>query len=193
VYSPISVQVDTWYSPGMGWSDYSVSGGTQYVFDSYWLWTGDGWWLVYDGRSMGYYPRSLFDSVGLRDRASRVDFGGEVFVYNGSSHSTTDMGSGVFPAGGYKHAASLRTMQYSPTADWPLFTDLPPNNGSRTDPDCYDISVSSSSGSWGTYAYLGGPGFNQYCGCYNWCGLLCCNGGKCCGPNRCVGLLDPCP
>jgi hypothetical protein len=187
------VQVDTVYSPGMGWSNYSSSGGTQYVFDSYWLWTGDGWCLVYKGRTMGCYPLSLFDSAGLHNRASRVDFGGEVFVYNGSSHSTTDMGSGRFPSAGWTHAAYMRTMQYSSLDDWPVFTDVPPNNGSRTDPDCYDISVSSSSGGWGTYAYLGGTGFNQNCGCYNWCGLICCNGGKCCGPNRCVGLLDPCP
>jgi Neprosin len=69
----------------------------------------EGWWLRYEGGAtaewVGFYPRSRYSANGLRDQGGRIDFGGEVAFVRGKVHTTTDMGSGQPPAGGFRSAA----------------------------------------------------------------------------------------
>ncbi|MCP4386139.1 MAG: neprosin family prolyl endopeptidase [Hyphomicrobiales bacterium] len=129
-------------------------------------WQKDGteghWWLKYGDTWVGYYPRSLFDSNGLRNRASTVDFGGEIIDEQpGGRHTRTDMGSGHYPGDGFGYAAYQRQIRYITTNNvWgvrPSLTDT------RSDSDCYDISVANSSGSWERYFYFGGGGYWAHC------------------------------
>ena len=129
-------------------------------------WQKDGtsghWWLKYGDTWVGYYPRSLFDGNGLRDQASEVDFGGEIIDEQpGGRHTKTDMGSGHFPADGFGYAAYQRQIRYITTGN--AWATRPALTASRTDADCYDISVQSSSGAWERYFYFGGPGYWAHC------------------------------
>lgn len=120
------------------------------------------WWLKYGDTWVGYYPRDLFDSNGLRDKAAEVDFGGEIVDEQvGGQHTRTDMGSGHFPGDGFGFAAYQRQIRYITTSNvWGTHASL---DDSRTDSDCYDIEVHDSDGSWERYFYFGGPGFNSHC------------------------------
>jgi hypothetical protein len=129
-------------------------------------WQKDGttghWWLKYGDTWVGYYPRSLFDANGLRDKAAKVDFGGEIIDEQpGGRHTKTDMGSGHFPNDGFGYAAYHRQIRYITTSN--VWGTHPSLTDTRTDSDCYDISVSNSSGSWERYFYFGGPGYNNHC------------------------------
>ena len=129
-------------------------------------WQKDGttghWWLKYGDTWVGYYPRSLFDSNGLRDKAAKVDFGGEIIDEQPNGrHTKTDMGSGHFPNDGFGYAAYHRQIRYITTSN--VWGTHPSLTDTRTDSDCYDISVSNSSGSWERYFYFGGPGYNNHC------------------------------
>lgn len=129
-------------------------------------WQKDGttghWWLKYGDTWVGYYPRSKFDSNGLRDKAGEVDFGGEIINKpSGSSHTRTDMGSGHFPGDGFGYAAYQRQIRYITTAN--VWGTHPSLTESRSDKDCYDIKTFDSSGDWERYFYFGGPGYNSQC------------------------------
>ncbi len=123
--------------------------------------TGD-WWLKYGNTWVGYYPSNLFDNNGLRPRGSRVAFYGEIIDDTaGSRHTRTDMGSGHFPSGGFGNAAYQRRVRTITTSNvWNLRPSL---SISRTDANCYDITLHNSSGSWERYFYYGGPGYNNHC------------------------------
>lgn len=129
-------------------------------------WQKDGneghWWLKYGNTWVGYYPRSLFDSNGLRNRGSKVDFGGEIIDEQaGGTHTRTDMGSGHFPGDGFGYAAYQRQIRYISTSN--TWGTRPSLTATRSDSDCYDISLHSSSGSWERYFYFGGPGYRAHC------------------------------
>jgi hypothetical protein len=123
--------------------------------------TGD-WWLKYGDTWVGYYPSNLFDDSGLRPRGSKASFYGEIIDrQTGDRHTRTDMGSGHFPGDGFRYAAYQRRVRTITTGNvWNL---RPVLSTTRTDADCYDISVNSSSGSWERYFYFGGPGYNAHC------------------------------
>ena len=120
------------------------------------------WWLKYGNTWVGYYPRDLFDNNGLRPRGALIDFGGEIIDRQpGGQHTRTDMGSGHFPGDWFGYAAYQRQIRGISTSNvWIIRLTL---NASRTDANCYDISVHSSSGSWERYFYFGGPGYNNHC------------------------------
>lgn len=149
---------------GGGFTNYSSDGGTQYEFKL--LWYKDGteghWWLRYGDTWVGYYPRTLFDDNGLRNKASRVSFGGEIVNRRTDNrHTRTDMGSGHWPSEGFGSAAYQRAVRYVDTSNfYQRATGL---STSVTNDDCYDLSLSSSSGSWEEYFYFGGSGFNSGC------------------------------
>jgi hypothetical protein len=129
-------------------------------------WQKDGtngdWWLKYGDTWVGYYPRTRFDSEGLRNQAGEVDFGGEITNKpSGSSHTRTDMGSGHFPGDGFGYAAYQRQIRYITTAN--VWGTHPALTESRSDKDCYDIKSFDSSGDWERYFYFGGPGYNSQC------------------------------
>ncbi len=147
---------------GGKFAGYSKYGGTQWVTTIRWQRkssTGN-WWLMVGGKWVGYYPKSLFDSYGLRNKAAVVDWGGEILDTLDSRQTKTDMGSGKFPSAGFKQAAYTRNIRYiTPSNTWAT----PTLTTSRTNPKCYDISVTRSTDSWKTYFYFGGSGYNSQC------------------------------
>ena len=158
------VQVNNNIHIGGGFSNYSSDGGTQYAFKL--LWYKDGreghWWLRYQDTWVGYYPRTLFDTNGLRNDASYVDFGGEIVNRKTDNrHTRTDMGSGNWPYQGYGATAYQRAVRYVDTSNfYQQATNL---NRSVTNDRCYDLSLHSSSGTWEQYFYFGGSGRNSQC------------------------------
>jgi hypothetical protein len=158
------VQIDNTVYLSGGFTNYSSEGGTQYEFKL--LWYKDGteghWWLKYQDKWVGYYPRTLFDDNGLRNNGSKVDFGGEI-VNNRTDnrHTRTDMGSGNFPYLGFGSAAYQRRIRYVDTRNfYQRATNL---NRTVTNDRCYDLSLSTSTGDWEEYFYFGGSGFNNSC------------------------------
>jgi len=71
------------------------------------------------------------------------------------------MGSGHFPGDGFGYAAYQRRVRTITTNN--VWNIRPALSISRTDANCYDIDMSSSSGSWERYFYFGGPGYNNHC------------------------------
>lgn len=69
------------------------------------------WWLQFNDEIVGYWPRSLFNS--LKNAADAIDWGGEI-IWDGSTNTSvfTDMGSGEPAALGYERAAYQRNLQY---------------------------------------------------------------------------------
>ena len=100
--------------------------------------------------------------AGLRDMGEEVDFGGEIVnKETDGRHTRTDMGSGYWPYEGYGYAAYQRAIRYIDTTyTYQYATGL---IESRTNDRCYDIDVTNSSGSWETYFYFGGSGYNSQC------------------------------
>jgi hypothetical protein len=158
------VQVNNSIHIGGGFANYSSEGGSQYAFK--FLWYKDGreghWWLRYEDTWVGYYPRTLFDTNGLRNDASNVDFGGEIVnLKTDNRHTRTDMGSGNWPYQGYGSTAYQRSVRYVDTSNfYQQATNL---NRSVTNDRCYDLSLHSSSGTWEQYFYFGGSGRNSQC------------------------------
>jgi len=158
------VQVNNSINIGGGFSDYSTKGGQQWAFKL--LWYKDGreghWWLRYGDTWVGYYPRTLFDSNGLREAADAVDFGGEIVnTQTDGRHTRTDMGSGRWPYEGFGWAAYQRALRYVDTSNfYQRATNL---SRSVTNANCYDLDLLSSSGDWEEYFYFGGSGLNSGC------------------------------
>ncbi len=160
------VQVNNSVYIGGGFTNISQHPHPSTAWEFALRWQKDGttghWWLKYGDTWVGYYPRSLFDSNGLRDLAAKVDFGGEIIDQQpGGRHTKTDMGSGHFPNDGFGYAAYQRQIRYITTSN--VWGTHPSLTDSRTDSDCYDISVLNSTGSWERYFYFGGPGYNNHC------------------------------
>jgi hypothetical protein len=158
------VQVNNSVYIGGGFTNISQHPHPSTAWEFKLRWQKDGtegnWWLKYGDTWVGYYPRSKFDSNGLRSKAGEVDFGGEI-TNKGTDHTHTDMGSGHFPGDGFGYAAYQRQIRYITTANvWGTHLSL---TDSRSDNDCYDIKVSDSSGDWERYFYFGGPGYNSQC------------------------------
>jgi hypothetical protein len=158
------VQTNNTVYIGGAFTEYSQLGGAQKTITL--LWYKDGtnghWWLRYGDTWVGYYPRSRFDANGLRDQAAKVDFGGEIIdKRTDGRHTRTDMGSGRWPYEGFGYAAYQRSLKYVDTSNF--YREASSLTATRTDRECYDISLHSSSGSWGRYFYFGGSGYNTNC------------------------------
>jgi hypothetical protein len=158
------VQTNNTVYIGGTFGQYSQVGGPQREIKL--LWYKDGtnghWWLRYGDIWVGYYPRTRFDSNGLRNQAEQIDFGGEIIdKRTNGRHTQTDMGSGHWPYEGYTYAAYQRALKYIDTTN--VYRDASSLIASRTDSQCYDIRLYSSSGSWGRYFYFGGSGYNTNC------------------------------
>lgn len=158
------VQVSNTVYIGGGFTNYSTASGPQYTMKL--LMYKDGpaghWWLKYGDTWVGYYPRSLFDSNGLESRAERFSFGGEIVnKHPGDRHTATDMGSGHWPYEGFGHTAYQRGMRYVDTQN--IYRFATGMSVSKTNRECYDMDVTDSSGTWETYAFLGGSGRNTKC------------------------------
>lgn len=131
----------------------SQTDGAQAEYLMGFMFTGDAWWLHFNGQWVGYYPASLFQGGPLASHADTIEVGGEV----GTGFSFwPPMGSGAFAAAGYRRAAYQRDVLVTPvggaTRSAALVANPSPCN-------CYSLDVTNWSGSsWGTYLFYGGPG-----------------------------------
>uniref|UniRef100_A0A0D9X7J7 Neprosin PEP catalytic domain-containing protein n=1 Tax=Leersia perrieri TaxID=77586 RepID=A0A0D9X7J7_9ORYZ len=151
------VQTNPQFVLGGSISPVSSYGGTQYEYD-YLVWkdpASGNWWLQVAGNYVGYWPSSIFTRL-QTGVADTVQWGGEVY----SPKITQPMGSGHFPAEGFGNAAYMRAIQVVDSSN-----QLKPPNGVGLIaplPNCYQVTTSSSTTtSWGTYIYHGGPGCPQ--------------------------------
>lgn len=171
------VQVSRSVAPGMSlvpWE--SRTGGNQYSLDvQVRLWQGN-WWVWAAGEWAGYYPYckgggaqpctegTLFSTAGIRDKADRLDWYGEVFDSSAPAATTTDMGSGAFANQGWGRAAYFRNLTYfwAPNTHWWW------EEGSinTTDAACYSAQGPhySSDPNYRNWFYYGGPG-DEAAGC----------------------------
>ncbi len=171
------IQVSNSVAPGMSlvpWE--SKTNGSQYSLDvEVRLWQGN-WWVRAAGQWAGYYPYckggdsepcaqgTLFSIAGIRDKANRLDWYGEIFDSSAPAATSTDMGSGAFANQRWGKAAYFRNLLYmwSPTQAWWW------NSGSisTTDSACYsaDGPYYSSNANWRNWFYYGGPG-KEAAGC----------------------------
>ncbi|KAK9063462.1 hypothetical protein SSX86_017332 [Deinandra increscens subsp. villosa] len=120
--------------------------------------SGD-WWLTVGSEVMGYWPATLFTD--LRDHATSVEYGGEVFSGTlGGAHTSTQMGSGHFPDEGFGKAAYVRNLRV-------IYEDNMLNDVSNLQTfvdkaECYGVR-NGYGDDWGNYIYFGGPGYNPNC------------------------------
>lgn len=116
------------------------------------------WWLLVGSYFLGYWPSSLFTY--LADSASTVEWGGEVYGPPDAGQSSTQMGSGHFPAEGYGKASYIKDIQ---VVDSTNHLKVPSGVGLIAgQPNCYNVQ-NGANNYWGTYIYYGGPGRNPNC------------------------------
>lgn len=157
------VQHDGSIHPGAISSPNSTRGGDQYVMHiKYQLWQGN-WWLMCNGRWIGYYPAALFMGrqslfTTLGDHADTICFYGEIYDSTDIPGKTrSDMGSGYWPEYGWRWAAYQRNLlvQTDRAGGLADYDGI----GWTTAPDMYDLETHMRSGTgWGSYFWLGGPG-----------------------------------
>jgi hypothetical protein len=157
------VQIDNSISIGSRLSTYSQIGGSQHEMQMALVRerTQGNWWLQISGKWIGYWPNSLFDSTGLKDKSTRVSAGGEIINKNTTRHTGTDMGSGLFASEGWTKAAYQREIMYVNTSN--QYTHMTSPYISETDSNCYDINFIAGTGNWKSYFYMGGTGYNTNC------------------------------
>jgi hypothetical protein len=142
-------------------SPVSTVNGTQYHITLMFYRDSGGshdWWLKFGDTWVGYYPNNRYNSAGIADKSSEIDFGGEIINLNtGGVHTTTDMGSGHFASEGWQHSAFTKHITYvDMTSTIRNASNLTP---SITNPSYYDLSLfSTSDPNWVNYFYFGGPG-----------------------------------
>jgi hypothetical protein len=136
------------------------------------------WVLYYNDTALGYIPASKY-THGMQTEGVQVQFGGEVNSPNnpaGSTHTTTQMGSGKFASAGCGDSAFQMHVQYVSTSYYTVDVD-PTLTVQDTNTSCYDYSTgyektaNASSCTWGTqsvydngyFQYFGGPGYSSAC------------------------------
>ncbi|XP_074351659.1 protein neprosin-like [Apium graveolens] len=123
---------------------------------------GGNWWMKYgnDNEVVGYWPASLFTN--LADGADMIQWGGQVVdIVSDGQHTTTQMGSGHFPAEGFSKAAYFKNIQVVTNGSNQLMD--PHDVDALTDQNgCYDIEFGKSTHG-GFFFYYGGPGRNPNC------------------------------
>ncbi|XP_024989792.1 uncharacterized protein LOC112524267 [Cynara cardunculus var. scolymus] len=116
------------------------------------------WWLKVGSSLVGYWPATLFPN--LQEKATLVEFGGE--VYNGllGPHTSAEMGSGHFSNEGFGKAAYIRNLEVidrkhktNPLSKFSLLAEKR---------SCYDITTGFAD-NWGHYIYFGGSGNEPTC------------------------------
>ncbi len=166
------IQVSSSVAPGMSLVNWdSTVNGNQYSLDlEVRLWNGN-WWIRAAGEWAGYYPvcnggggfspcsgATLFSDAGIRDKADRLDWYGEVFDSSAPKPTTTNLGSGRFASEGWARSAYFRnlTFYWQPATYWWWDSGTP----SATDPACYSVSgpLYSQADAWHNWFYYGGPG-----------------------------------
>nr|XP_043614029.1 uncharacterized protein LOC122585979 [Erigeron canadensis] len=157
---PGFVQTNNRIALGAALGPISMYNGAQYDI-SFLIWkdprSGD-WWLKVGSEVIGYWPQTLFTD--LRDHATLLEYGGEVYSPNLGTHTLTPMGSGHFPTEGFGKAAYARNLEMvglddmlHPVSSFSLIAEKP---------DCY-TAIKGYTKDWGGYIFFGGPGNNPNC------------------------------
>ncbi|KAJ7527501.1 hypothetical protein O6H91_16G058200 [Diphasiastrum complanatum] len=147
---------------GAAISPVSSLGGSQFDIQIL-IWkdlaTSNWWMLLGDNTLVGYWPKELFTHLTVA--ANMVQWGGEIVNTNPSGHHTsTQMGSGQFPSGGFERASYFRNLAYV-DASYQLLPQI--NLHAQAEhPNCYGIKLSYNT-AWGNYFFYGGPGLNANC------------------------------
>jgi hypothetical protein len=169
------IQVSSSVAPGMSLANWaSTVNGNQYSLDlEVRLWNGN-WWVRAAGEWAGYYPMcnggggfspcsaaTLFSAAGIRDKADRLDWYGEVFDSSAPAPTTTDMGSGRLASEGWGKSAYFRNLTFfwQPATYW--WWDS--GSASATDSACYSVTgpFYSQVDAWHNWYYFGGPGKDE--------------------------------
>ncbi|MDB5091482.1 MAG: hypothetical protein JWR09_5476 [Mucilaginibacter sp.] len=134
------MQVSHQWAPGQPLSP-STAGGNQSDMDIAWCLLDGKWWLYVNGidaqNAVGYYHATLYGAGPLSQSAQLIDYGGEVC----DLQSIAPMGSGLFPAAGYKQSAYQRNI-YCFTANGNNPTAaLQPEEGAH---NCFQIEIANS-------------------------------------------------
>ncbi|KAJ8635568.1 hypothetical protein MRB53_009835 [Persea americana] len=122
---------------------------------------GDKWWLLYNGKVVGYWPWALFPDFRA---ATHVEWSGQILnTAAGGRHTNTPMGSGHFAQEGQGKAAVFSKMLVKDTKH----TNWAPTwaKAEATKSACYNIEdVQKSNPDPGAYFFYGGPGIGPGCG-----------------------------
>ncbi|GJY35503.1 putative neprosin [Tanacetum coccineum] len=157
---PGFVQISSRVGLGAAFGPVSKYNGQQYE-SVFMIWKdprSGNWWLKLGSELIGYWPQTLFTD--LRDHATTIEYGGEVYSENSGKHTSTQMGSGHFPGEGFGKAAYARSLE---VVDQDNNLTRVSNLNLLTDKSsCYDVK-NGYSDVWGNYIYFGGPGNNPNC------------------------------
>jgi hypothetical protein len=163
------VQVDTTIFPGTPFSVTSQDGGAQYDLAIQYSLFQNNWWLWVIDRWIGYYPASLYSNneadpnQTLAMGSDQINWYGEIYQ-NDPTLTTTDMGSGEWPETGFGHSAYIHNITYIDTNGNAQGYDGSAQ-ASTSDPSRYRMITGFNSGqAWGSYIWLGGPGFGGQVG-----------------------------
>ncbi|KAL1210808.1 Protein neprosin [Cardamine amara subsp. amara] len=157
------VQTNNQYSVGASYTSASQYDGGQLDLNIL-VWkdqkTGNWWLKINENDVMGYWPGSLFNSLG--DGATKVEWGGEIYTHSGVRHTTTDMGSGHFAEEGYKKASYIKNIKVVDGTNnlrepEGLYSSAD-NNG-----NCYNVKAGDAGTTFGVHFFFGGPGQNVKC------------------------------
>ncbi|AEC10395.1 unnamed protein product [Arabidopsis thaliana] len=156
------VQTTNQYTVGGSYVTASQYDGAQLVLNLL-IWkdpkTGNWWLKINDNDVIGYWPGSLFNSLG--DGAIKVEWGGEIFAPTSDRHTTTDMGSGHFAEEGIKKASYVKNIMI---VDGTNALREPQGLYSYADNrNCYSVVPGNAGTSFGTHFFYGGPGQNVKC------------------------------
>ncbi|XP_023524233.1 uncharacterized protein LOC111788198 [Cucurbita pepo subsp. pepo] len=119
------------------------------------------WWLNVQGWPVGYWPPTLFGY--LRNSATLVEWGGEVFSSNIKKvpHTGTGMGSGDYAGEHYKYASFVRQPRI---VDYSLQLKYPVRVGSWADEySCYSVDNYRPTLTTEPVFFYGGPGRSRDC------------------------------
>jgi neprosin-like protein len=153
------VQYSSSIFPETRFSPMSTRGGAQYkIVLKVQLYQGN-WWVRCNGEWIGYYPASLYSTSGLRSKADKIAWYGEVVDSSDHSGDTkTDMGSGYYSSAGWTYSGYMHNLKYQSGTAGSMSTYT---GGSSlvTNSLWYDVETHfSSGGTWESYMWLGGPG-----------------------------------
>jgi hypothetical protein len=136
----------------------STPGGPQYVMHIKYQLHQRNWWFGCNGLWIGYYPASMFNPSGLRSKAGKVSFYGEIVDSKKDGVSSrTDMGSGYWPQYGWPWSAYMCNLRYQSKKDGSMSRYL--GQVWESNPNEYGIQpLFNSNTAWESYCWVGGPG-----------------------------------
>ncbi|CAH2058047.1 unnamed protein product [Thlaspi arvense] len=152
------VQTSNKITVGGSYTQVSQYDGAQYGLPIL-IWKDSGnWWLKIGEELVGYWPGSLFTSLG--DRGSLVNWGGEIVnqMTNGR-HTATGMGSGRFAEEWFKKASYFRKLMTVDESN--TLRDAQGAYPYATNGNCYSIKAGDGSSYWGIYFFYGGPDVSE--------------------------------